>query len=177
MNLLEAIESLEGKITGGSEHQWDCYGSNARYLDFESEHAHASLIFDAVNQTVYVAEINDKDDKFAYRWQNPEFKDKYLNECKERNVDPNKAWDEKNWTDLETSGDFLDKANRIIRGESFDTRVVMPMDFDKDELYSLMTMAHERDITLNQMIEIVLEEAIKKAEAIVKPESVNWIES
>ena len=160
MNLLEAIESLEGKITGGSEHQWECYGPNARFLDFESEYAHASLIFDSVNQTVYVAEINDKDNKFAYRWMNPEFKEQYMDECAERGVDPNKAWDEKNWTDLETSDDFLNKANPIIRGESFDTRVQMPLNLGKDELFQLMTMAHERDITLNQMVEIVLQQVI-----------------
>ena len=169
MNFLEAIESLEGKITGGSEHGWQCYGPNARFLDFESEYAHASLIFDSLNQTVYVAEINDEKDNFAYRWMNPEFKEKYLNECKERDVDPNKAWDEKNWTDLETADDFLNKANRIIRGESFDARVVMPLNLDKEELFRLMTMAHERDITLNEMVEIVLQAAIDNATKIVNP--------
>lgn len=162
MNLLEAIESFEGKISGGSEYCWKCYGSNARYLDFESEHAHASLIFDSVNQTVYVAEMNDKDDKFAYRWQNPEFKEQFLGECAERGVDPKKAWDEKNWTDLETTDDFLNKANRIIRGESFDTRIQVPLDLDKEELFRLMTMAHERDITMNKMVEVILQQEIDR---------------
>ena len=154
-----------------SEHGWQCYGPNARFLDFESEYAHASLIFDTLNQTVYVAEINDKDDNFAYRWQNPEFKEQYLDECTERDVDPNKAWDEKDWTDLETSDDFLEKASAIMRGESFDTRVVLPIDLSKDELFNLMKMAHERDITLNEMVEIVLQEAIDREK------SVNSIES
>ena len=36
------------------------------------------------------------------------------------------------------------------------------LDLEKDELHNLMLMAHDRDITLNQMCEIILDEFIKQ---------------
>ena len=40
-------------------------------------------------------------------------------------------------------------------------KVDVVLDLDKDLLYELMLMAHERDITLNQLIENILSEYIK----------------
>jgi hypothetical protein len=36
------------------------------------------------------------------------------------------------------------------------------LDLEKDELHNLMLMAHERDITLNEMCEIILKEFIEQ---------------
>jgi hypothetical protein len=162
MHLSKVNEALDHKITGGSEFQWQCW-DNARYLDFESEHAHASVVFNTETQEVYVAEINDKDDFYKpYRYMNPFYKNQYLDEAKERGVDPNQAWDDKTWYDLETQEDWLTKAGAIMRGEDFDTRVEVPLDLDDDILFELFMMAHKRDVTLNKMVEIILQEVIDK---------------
>ena len=158
MHLSKVNEALEHKITGGSEFQWNCW-SNTRYLDYETEYAYASVIFNIDTQEVYVAEVNDKDDVHKpYRWMNPLYKQLYIDEANERGVDPNQAWDDKKWYDLETQEDWLSKANAIMRGEDFDTRVQVPLTLSKNEMYHLMQMAHERDITLNKMVEIILQE-------------------
>ncbi len=163
MHLSKVNEALDHKISGGSEFQWNCW-LDARYLDYESEYAHASVIFDTNTQEVFCAEINDKADEYKpYRWMNPVYKQKYFDEAKERNVDPNVAWDNKNWYDLEVSEDWLDKASAIMRGDHFDERVKVPLTLNNSELFKLMTMAHERDITLNNMVEIILQEVIDKA--------------
>lgn len=160
MYLKDVNEKLDHKIVGGSEHQWDCW-DNARFLDYESNYAHASVVFNCETQEIYCAEINDKDDKHKpYRWVNPIYKQEYWDEAKEKNVDPDQAWDNKKWYDLETSGDWLTKASAIMRGEKFDTRVEMPLNLDNETLFKLMTMAHERDITLNKMVEEVLSKVI-----------------
>ena len=39
-------------------------------------------------------------------------------------------------------------------------RATVEIDLDREEWYQLMMMAHERDITLNQMVEQLLREAI-----------------
>lgn len=161
MHLSKVNEALEHKITGGSEFQWDCW-PEARFLDYESDYAHASIVFNSATQEVYTAEINDKDNKHKpYRWLNPIYKQDYLNESAERNVDPYMAWDNTKWYDLETCEDWLDKSGAIMRGEDFDTRVQVPLNLEKDELFELMSLAHERDITLNQLVEIALKEAIE----------------
>jgi hypothetical protein len=66
------------------------------------------------------------------------------------------------WCDLETPEDWIEKASAIMRNEDFDDRVQIPLTLDKDELYKLMEMAHERDVTLNKMVEIILEEMISR---------------
>ena len=42
-----------------------------------------------------------------------------------------------------------------------DGKVDVVLDLEHDLLYELMLMAHERDITLNQLIETILREYIK----------------
>lgn len=160
MNLKQVNEALEHKIQGGSQYSWDCYGPDVRYLDYESDNAHASVLFDTVTQEIYEATVNDKADKFAYRWLNPETKDLYIEECAKRNIDPNIAWDQKRWYDLEVDEDWLTKAGAIMRDEQFDKRVTVPLDLGDEELFQLMKLAHENDITLNQMVERILQQVI-----------------
>ena len=164
MHLSEVNIALNHKIIGGSEHQWKCW-PNARFLDFETEFAYASVVFNTQTQEVYVAEVNDKEDKHKpYRWLNPSYKQVYFDEAEKRNVDRNQAWDYVNWYDLETSNDWLEKASAIMTDKSFDTRVEIPLDLDNDTLMQLMLEAHKKDITLNQMVEEVLRAVIKKHE-------------
>lgn len=162
MHLSKVNEALDHKIIGGSEHQWNCW-PNARFLDYETDYAYASVVFNTRTQEIYQAEVNDKGNKHKpYRWMNPDYKDQYFDEATLRGVNPNQAWDDTTWYDLETTEDWLEKASAIMRGERFDERVQVPLDLDNDTLFKLMTMAHERDVTLNKMVEIVLQEVIDR---------------
>lgn len=164
MNLEQVNTIFQHKITDGSEYQWNCY-PNARFLDYESLYAHASVIFNTVDQTVYEVQVTSKDETIKpYRWLNSETKGNYLAECKKKSVDPNKAWDDVDWVDVETIEDFLDKAGAIFKGESFDTRIVVPIDLDNDTMLKLAMEAHKRDITLNQMVEQILRNLIAEHE-------------
>lgn len=162
MHLSKVNEALDHKITGGTEFQWNCW-PNTRYLDYETDNAHASVIFNIDTQEVYCAEVNDEANNHKpYRWMNPLYKQWYVDEANERGVDPNQAWDQTKWYDLETQEDWLTKARAMMRGEEFDKRIEVPLTLDNDELFRLMTMAHERDITLNKMVEIILQEVIDR---------------
>ena len=164
MKLNKVNEALNHKIVGSSEHQWNCW-DYARFLDYETEYAYASVVFNSRTQEVYEAEVNDKENQHKpYRWLNPKYKQSYIDEGKNRNVDVTQAWDNVQWVDLETEEDWLDKAKSIMEGNTFDTRISMPIDLDKEELFQLMSLAHEKDITLNQLVEQILEEVIRKHE-------------
>ena len=169
MKLIQINEALNHQITGGSDYHWNCF-PDARFLDYESEYAHVSILYSTTNQTVYQAEASikldvwpndDRHDK-PYRWTNPEFKNDYLNEAKDRNVDPNCAWDDVKWIELETDEDFLEKAKAMFNGNYWDTRIQIPVDLDDDTILKLSMEAHKRDITLNNMIELILRELIDK---------------
>jgi hypothetical protein len=162
MFLKEVNEALDHKIVGGSEYQWHCY-PDARFMDYESEYAHVGVLFSTVTQEIYSAEINDKANKYKpYRWLNPNHLDTYLAEAGQRGIDPNQAWDDTVWYDLEVPEDFLEKAKAIFNGQTFDDRVQVQVDLDNDTILKLAMEAHKRDITLNKMIEIILQEVVDK---------------
>jgi hypothetical protein len=169
MKLNQINEAMNHKITGGSEYQWQCF-PDARFLDYESEHAHVSILYSTVDQIVYQADASIKrevwpDDKRfdkPYRWTNPIFKDAYINESKERNIDPDQAWDDVKWVELEVAEDFLEKAQAMFNGDEWDSRIQVPLNLDDDLLLQLAMEAHKRDITLNKMVEIMLIEVINR---------------
>lgn len=164
MHLSKVNEAMDHKITSGSEHGWSCW-DDARYLDYESDFAHVSVVYSTKTQIIYQAEVSVKPERWAhdmrpYRWLNPLTKDAYVAESSKRGVNPNQAWDDVMWLDLETSEDFLEKATAIFNGDDFDTRIQVPVDLEDDLILQLAMEAHKRDITLNKMVELVLQEAI-----------------
>ncbi len=155
-------EAMSHKITDGGDYGWRCW-DNARFLDYQSDYAFGYVTFNFKTQEIYVAEITHKDESLKpYRWFNPKYKQQYLDECKQKNVDPGQAWDDVKWVDLEEETDFLEKAIAIFNGESFDERVQVTIDLPNDELLQLAMEAHKRDITINKMVEIILQEVIDK---------------
>ena len=178
MKLSQVNEALDHKITEGSDYGWNCW-SNARYLDYETEYCNVSVVFNTKTQEVYQAEVTCKPDEWypreikPYRWLDSRYKDAMFLEAKERNVDPMQAWDNVMWYDLETEEDWLEKAEAISIGTDFDERVQVPLDLDNDTIVRLALEAHKRDITLNKMVEIVLQEAIDKH----NNENVNKVEA
>ena len=165
ITLKQFLETGSYRITEGNVYGWDCYGENAYSLDiqvgdYESPSAH--IVFDQRDQTVYQATVYDYDAKRAYRLFNPDYTKAHHDESSRRGVKSKEAWEGVNYTDLEVEEDFLDKMYAILNYEEYDTKVSVPIDLSNDELFKLMKMAHERNITLNQFVEEVLENAISK---------------
>ena len=161
MYLSDLNEAFDHRISGGDEYLWHCY-PNGRFLEYKSDYAWVSAIFNTETQEVYEVTVSIdtstwEPDVRPYRWLNPEFKDAHDAEAKERNIDPSVAWDDVKWVDLETPEDFFEKASAIFNGDdSFDTRVQIGLDLSNDDLLKVALMAHERDITFNQMVEVML---------------------
>lgn len=166
MKLEQVLKAANYTVTGGSEYGWSCW-PNARYIDFESEFAHASAVYSIADQTIYHFEVCAKDDDVgttAYRWMNLDFKQAYLDESATRNCDPDQAWDDVKWNDTDSEDDILNKVNAIMEGREFDPRCTIAINFADDELLVYMKLAHELDITFNAFVEMALLEAIKKYE-------------
>lgn len=166
MYLSDLNETLDHRISGGDEYLWKCY-PNGRFLEYKSDYAYVSAIFNTETQEVYEVTVSIdsntwEPDVRPYRWLNPEFKDAHDTEAKDRNVNPSIAWDDVKWCDLETSEDFLLKAASLFNGDdSFDKRVEIPLDLDDDTILKIALMAHDRDITINKMVEELLMIAIE----------------
>lgn len=155
------------RITEGSDFGWQCFGPNAYRLDSWSgawnnttEGYTISIVFDNITQTVYQIEAWDYFKDRAYRWTNPKYAEAHRAEAKQRGIDPQEAWDEVKFVDLEVPEDFLEKARAIVANEDYDTRVQVPIELDDDLMFFAMKAAHEQDITFNQFMENLLRQKI-----------------
>jgi hypothetical protein len=165
ITIKEWMELVDYRITEGSNYCWECYGDNAYTLDsWNGDHeGHSfSIIFNAKDQTVYEVQAHDYLHNRAYRMINEDFQKKMRKESKRRDVDKDQAWDDVNYIDLDVDDDFIQKCLAIREGEDYDTRVLMPVEFSDEDLLKYMKLAHERDITFNQLVEEALLMAIEE---------------
>ena len=170
MQLSEVNNTFQHKITGGSDYGWQCYGLDTWSIDYSSDYAHGYVVFNVGTGMVYEVSISPNVDELLgrsvkpYRYIDPAHRNAYNQEAESRNIDPNEAWDDVKWVDLETEEDFIDKASKMFNGVSFDTRVQVPIDLDSDTMLQLAMEAHKRDITLNEMVTVILQEVIDNHE-------------
>lgn len=96
MKLLAVIQAADGRVSGGDPYLWECYGPNAHYMEFRDDQGqgYSHCVFDTKTYDVYEihAEVPQKD--IAYRWVHPKFLNKMVSEAKRRRVNPDLAWDE-----------------------------------------------------------------------------------
>ena len=163
ITMKEWMELVGYRITEGSDYGWQCYGPNVYQLDSwngEQDGHSFSIIFDTRDQTVYEVQAHDYVHNRAYRMINEDYAKKMKKEAKKRDVDRDQAWDDVNYSDLEVDDDFIQKCLAIREGEDYDTRVSVPLTLGDDEMFELMKMAHEQDITLNELVERLLRRVI-----------------
>jgi len=166
ITLKEFLECIDYKITEGDRYGWDCYGPNARQLDYwngkHEDGVSINVIFDASNQTVYEMQAWDYYANNSYRWIHPDYIDALKDEHKRRNVptDFGETYDKHKFIDLELPEDILEKARAIFLGEKYDTRIKIQLTLDDAEMLLLMTRAHEADMTLNDYVNHILQNFI-----------------
>jgi hypothetical protein len=161
MKLAKANIVFQHQITEGNDFGWNCW-PNSRFLDYESEWAHGSVVFSTVDQGIYEATVSHKNSDIAYRWLNPEWTEAMMAEADNHGVDHRIAWDNVRWIDLEVWDDFEKKAAALWCGDIPDSRVEVPLDISDEDFMHIARLAHERDVTINKMVEIILTEAIER---------------
>ena len=154
ITLKQWMELVDYKITEGSDYHNTTFGDNVYCLDSwnQQQDGHSfCVIFDTRTQEVYEVQAHDYKNQRAYRLINTEYREP--NETSQ-------AWDDVDYVDLEVEDDWIQKAQAIVNGEDYDTRVSVPIDFSDEELLKYMTLAHERDMTFNAFIEEALRHAL-----------------
>ena len=160
INLREFFELIDYRITEGSDYGWQCYGGHAHAIDHTADDYSLTVIFDRQDQTVYEVTVCDYRNDRAYRMIHPDYESAHTAEAQERGVDADQAWDEAKYVDLEADDDFVEKAQAIIAGEDYDTRISIPIDLPEHELLELFKMAHARDMTFNDFVVEIVSEKI-----------------
>lgn len=167
LTVKEWMELVEYRITEGDSYGWRCFGDKAFSLSaWNGDHNGWSMnmVFDTDTQTVYTVEVCDYKNDRAYRIINPDYKQVHDAEALSRGINAKEAWDEVDYVDLDVDDDFIQKGLAIRDGEDYDTRVSVELDLADDVLFQMMQLAHERDITFNQLVESALREAIDQAQ-------------
>lgn len=156
ITMRDFMETVNYRITEGSDYGWTCYGPNAYSLDSwdgDNDNGYSiGIVFDRVNQVVYQMEAHDYKNSRAYRWIHPDYKKKYDAETDKRLIDGDEAWDDVKYTELEVADDMLEKAEAIADGVDYDTRVSVQFEIDDDSLLHLCMEAHRQDVTLNDLV-------------------------
>jgi hypothetical protein len=170
ITMKEWMELVDYKITEGGDYGWQCFGPNSYRLDsWNGVHGVGgysfSIVFSTKSQKVYEVSMCDYTNNRAYRMINPKFQKKHDKEAEFRNVNLNEAWDDVDYVDLDVVDDFIQKALSIKAGETYDTRVQVEVDFSDEDLLQYMKIAHERDITFNELVEEALRSAIDEYDA------------
>lgn len=163
ISIQQWMQTVGYRITEGSEYGWTCYGHNAYTLDSWNGHQDGhnfTIIFDTKNQTVYEVQAHDYLRQRAYRLISPGHVDQYRAEAEQQGSAANQAWDNVDYIDLEVDEDWIEKAQAIVAGQDYDTRVSVPVDFSDQELLTYMKLAHQSDMTFNAFIEQALRQAI-----------------
>lgn len=170
ITLRDFMETVDYRITEGSDFLWQCFGPKAYRLDsWESQRdSHTvSVVFDTDTQTVYQMEAHDYPGEKSFRWTHPDYREAHVTEARDRDVNIQQAWDHVNFVEIESAENLVRIAKAIVQGQPYDQRVSVPIDLTDEEWYQLMRQAHELDITLNQLVEQVLARAILDARSKV----------
>ena len=160
IELKDWMTAVGHRITDGCQYGWACYGPHARVMDSESLMSRntCTVVFDTVTQVVYELNACDEDAGRVYRLIHPNYRDAYHQEAQSRGVD---EYDIK-CIDLETVQDMLEKTTAIINNRPYDERIVVPLELPDDVLLVLFKMAHEQDITMNQLVIQILLGAVEQ---------------
>lgn len=167
MKLEEFLKLIHYKIGDGSKFLWKCFGENARFLDYDGDcdEFNITCIYDSKTLDVYMLELNDCVENKGYRWIDPDYIIQYKDECITNNID--EYTDLFNITSIEVLDDIKSKISCVVEGIRYDPNVLVPVDLPDDQFIILAKLAHERNITLNQLFEDVIRDSINKYEKII----------
>jgi hypothetical protein len=185
LSIKKWMELADHKITECSDYGWACYGPNAYQLSsWNGIHGAGgysfNIVFDTRTQEVYEVDACDYSRDRAYRLIAKDHRENHRREAEAHrhlSIGLNTAWDGVDFVDLESAKDFLRKARAIKSGEDYDTRVDILVDFSDRELLQYMKVAHNRDITFNQLVEQALGWFIDEVKSgrITKEQAQNFI--
>jgi len=163
ITLKDFFECTDYRISESSEYLWNCFGKNVLILSYEDEgNFTVCVYYNNKSQRIFEMQAWDYKNNREYRWIDSEFENKQKDESVSRGIDFYQSIDDRKFIDLELSEDILEKAKSIIKGEEYDTRVLVPLNLEKDLMLQLMTLAHEADMTLNKFVEYILVHEIRK---------------
>lgn len=148
ITLQQFMELVDYKISDGCPYKHTSYSDLYCLFTADNEKSFY-VIFDSSTKKVYYAEVYDNKKDQSYLLVESGF---------DIGVERDDSYES---STLEVDDDFLEKAMAIKEGREYDHRIMTILTFTDEEWFKYAMMAHERDITLNKMIESLLTEGLE----------------
>lgn len=127
MNINEAFDIINYNIAEGWDYLWDVMpGKKLRGLDFTNNKGEelGSLIVDNTGKVLSI-EINfSEGEEGCYRWLDEEFATNLKLESQKRNTDMNIAWDDVQYTNIESESEMKFILSHLVRCQSITKSVL-----------------------------------------------------
>ena len=170
MALNQILKAVSYRISNSTQYLYSCFGSNQpRLIEFldVNENPCGNFTLDSLGK-VYEIVVELAEKNKCYRWIDFEFKNALFNEVVNKGFDPNIAWENIKYTEIESLEDMLIKVEAICKNIPFDERILKPLKLSDDEFLILARMAHEKDVTLNELINLKINDSINSIDLIKK---------
>lgn len=159
------LDAIKNNITNIETYNWDCYGDNCKIFDSYIEkryecNAVVALPSGELRELTFHDFVKSK----SYRWIDPDYKDVYNSEASSLGVNPNEAWDDVLYCEVELVEDILEKMTAVNEGREYDPRITIPVNMTNEEFMQIAKAAHQLDITINEFIHRALVEALEYRE-------------
>ena len=155
------LQTINYRITGGSEFLWKCYGPDAYSIDSDIlDHYSASIYFNTKTSEVYEISVCDEINNRQYRWINPWFTEACAKEVTARGLDGNEFL--LKYTTIEVEYDMLEKLVGIVNKTEYDTRIVIEIEMADKDFLTFAKAAHAMDVSFNQFVETAIKSALEK---------------
>lgn len=157
------LRAANWQVTEGTAFGWDCFGPNIRYLiaSINETDVHASAIFSTESKELYVMELFVAEQNTNRRWINPKYQETYRSAFIARALDPDRADEVSQFIDT----DFDDMLRRTTEAFSGPRYSDIDLHLEEEVAVAAMKVAHGKDITLNELVDEILRDAIQRARA------------
>jgi len=168
------FSSIGRAMTASEYYGWDCYGPTARVVDHWRQGDNeltACCVFDSVTSVVYELDLCMVAERTALRWINPEYENTYLAEAENRQIS-DVAWDDVEFQRVSSADTMLSLIRKVVDDPSVtlsdaasaldnpvDTSEIR-LELTEDEMFKLMKMAHEHDVSLNLFVSLILQKYV-----------------
>jgi hypothetical protein len=167
MKICDLLKLAKYQIIESTPYEWECFGSNARFLDLDTPSNKMNIvsIFDTGTEELYSLELYDYERGHFYRWIAEDKLDAVIAEHAERNFDFGVAFDDQTYTDVILE-DIVEKISDVYAGRKYDTRIMVPVNLPDDARDLLEEIAAAERITLDELTESVLRDAIEQQKVL-----------
>jgi len=144
MRFIDVSKATGDRLINHEPSMWKCFGEHTMRVEYKdtSGMPYANAIFDMKSQEVMYISVEVPGQPQAFQWINPDYKTAYYKESEQLGIDPQIAWDEFNFTNVETEELILEYLKDVGEGyydnlpivdniptltEEVDTSFTMPM--------------------------------------------------